>query len=1473
MPDNERSSVIKSPGLFRNHGASRVGMRKGRILLAFAALISLFATSGELFAAPSVTLSSSSATISENGGVTTIKATLSAKVPDEDVIVTLDASAGKAKLDVDFAFSGVLVGEPITITIPKGSLTGTILLSALNDSLDELTETAMVEIVDVVGGDVTISSPKKVAVSITDTDSSPLVTLELDNSNISEADGVATFTVRLDTESGRDVTITLTKTGNATFGLDYTLTDSEATGTVITIPEGQTERTITLTAIDDFIKEANETVTLSITKTDGAIEAVPQQKTVTIEDNEFVPSVTISADPESISEAGESSTLTIQLSSPSSVDVKVSLLTGSGGTAQSSDYTLDKTSVVIPAGAISNTATLTATDDEVYEGDETAVIKISCSAILADCASAEPATVVIADDNAIPTVTLSVPTTRISEASGRTSIKATLSGKTATSTVVHLSTDGSTATQSLDYTLSSSAITIPAGKLSGFVILRAKNDTIFEVSPNGVHEVVNVSISSVDGAKAGSDDSVAVTIVDDDRSPSVVLLVSSKTMPEAGGTVTVTAKASGKSSYDITTCLSTSGTATLGIDYEFADVDPAQACVSSTGIIIKAGNLSGVIRVISIDDPTDEPNETIILDVDKVIGGAESGIQQKTISILTDDQPPIVTLSVDTFLIAEEGATATALVTATLSAASSNDVHVALKTSGSATSTDFQLSPTTLIIPAGATTTSATLSALPDSIDELSETVIIDIDTVTNGKEGSSDGPGLEQETVTIEDNDTAIVTLLVGSTTVDEGKGTTVTATSTNLSDRDIKVILATSGSASSTDFSLLPTLTIVAGSISTSTTLSALSDSIDELSETVIITANCDDPSRCIMGSLFEQTVTIIDKTPGPIVSLSVLNKSINEGGTGTTTTVTATMTNASASNITVTLSTDGSSATDDVDFTLPDFITIPAGATTSSITLSALQDTLDEGNNTATSGETVKITGSCLQTNLSGETLCGMNATSSSVTVQIIDDDNPPTVTLSVADTGINEDGSGTDTTVMGELSATSGLNVTVTLATNGSTATSTDFTLNKTIFIPAGSKATSTTLAAVSDFVDENNETVVIGCSLPINATCALQTSPTVTIADDDNAVVTLLVGDISIDENVGTTSTKVTATSTNRSDRAITVTLVTGGTAASTTDFTLQTTIKIPVGSFSTSTTLSAVPDSLDENNETVEINIASVKNGADDGAIGSPSQQTVTIKDDDTAVVTLLVGTSSISESAPPTSVTVTATSTRLSDRAITVTLATNGTATSTDFTLNTTTMTIPALSLFATTTLTAVDDPLDEGPNDISNGETVEIKIVSVLNGTDNGTIGSTSTQTVKIIDDDFPPTVILSVSSDSMNENGGSVTVTATSSALSDRNVTVTLAIDAASSASLTDFQLLDGSGNATTTITIFAGTTTADVKLVSVDDTLDEGPNTAQDGETVEIEIVSVLNGTDNGSIGSPSTQTVKIIDDDFPPTVIL
>ena len=150
----------------------------------------------------------------------------------------------------------------------------------------------------------------------------------------------------------------------------------------------------------------------------------------------------------------------------------------------------------------------------------------------------------------------------------------------------------------------------------------------------------------------------------------------------------------------------------------------------------------------SLDDSLDEANESLVVEVVNVSNGIENGVQQLTVTILDNDMPPTVTLSVAT---SRWSKTAVAQRSPRYFRPLRTNITVTLAFSGVATFSVDHSASTQIVIPAGATCGTIAFASLDDLLDELNETVTIDIATVDNGTE-----QGTQQQSITIVDDDGA---------------------------------------------------------------------------------------------------------------------------------------------------------------------------------------------------------------------------------------------------------------------------------------------------------------------------------------------------------------------------------------------------------------------------------------------------------------------------------------------------------------------------------------------------------------------------------------------------------------------------------------------------------------------------------------------------------------------------------------------
>jgi hypothetical protein len=431
--------------------------------------------------------------------------------------------------------------------------------------------------------------------------------------------------------------------------------------------------------------------------------------------------------------------------------------------------------------------------------------------------------------------------------------------------------------------------------------------------------------------------------------------------------------------------LQISGTAELGLDYQLSDLF----------ITIPAGSTSGSVSLTILDDTLVEGTEEIVLTlINPSSGLLISTPDTQTITIIDDDVAlSSVSLSVSSNSINEADSTPI-LISAVLSAPATTTESVELALSGSASlGADYQLSEIFITIPAGSTSGSVSLTIIDDTLVEGAEEIILTLINPSSGLLISTP----DTQTITIIDDDVALssVSLSVSTNSINEADSTPIliSAVLSAPATTTESVELALSGSASlGADYQLSDLfITIPAGSTNGSVSLTIIDDTLVEGAETIILTL-INPSSGLSMGTPNTQTITIIDDDVAlSSVSLSVSTNSINEAD-GTPILISAVLSAPATTTESVELALSGSASLG-ADYQLSEiFITIPAGSTSASVSLTIIDDTLVEGT------ETIVLT---LINPSSGLSI----GTPDTQTITIIDDDSagllPSATTLAVTE----------------------------------------------------------------------------------------------------------------------------------------------------------------------------------------------------------------------------------------------------------------------------------------------------------------------------------------------------------------------------------------------------------------------------------------------------------------------------------------
>ena len=362
-------------------------------------------------AMPMVTLALSLASISEAGGTSTVTASLD-HPSSEATTVTVTTEAVSPAVGGDFIQSGT------TLTIEAGEIesTGQVTVMAVNNDVDAPDK--IIEVSGVATNPQGTTDPAMVALTITDDDAEPVVTLALSLTSISEADETSTVTARLSHPSSESTTVTVTTEAvSPAVGGDFS-----QSGTTLTIEAGETESRgqVTVTAVNNNVDAPDKIIEVSgmATNTRGTID--PAMVALMIEDDDAMPVVTLALSLTSISEVDGTSTVTVSLDHPSSEATTVTVTTEAVPPAVQGDFSQSGTMLTIEAGETESTGqvTVTAVNNDVDAPDK--VIEVSGVAANPQ-GTTGPAVVMltIEDDDAMPTVTLALSLTSISEADGR----------------------------------------------------------------------------------------------------------------------------------------------------------------------------------------------------------------------------------------------------------------------------------------------------------------------------------------------------------------------------------------------------------------------------------------------------------------------------------------------------------------------------------------------------------------------------------------------------------------------------------------------------------------------------------------------------------------------------------------------------------------------------------------------------------------------------------------------------------------------------------------------------------------------------------------------------------------------------------------------------------------------------------------------------------------------------------------------
>jgi Ca2+-binding RTX toxin-like protein len=264
------------------------------------------------------------------------------------------------------------------LTIPAGSITGSITVNVIGDTKFEANETFKINLGTPTAGVVTLPSKQAVGTIVND-DSVPTVSI----GNVSGNEGNSgttpfAFTVMLSNPSYQAISIPYSTADGTARKSDHDYQEVEHG--LLTIPAGQSSGTITVFVNGDTKFEADETFSVNLAApTTGTATISNAKGTGTIVNDDSAPVVSINS--VSIKEGNTGTTqvvytVTLSNSSYQALAIPYATMDGTATVADNDYVAVSNGMLAIPAGSTSGTFTVSIVGDTKIESDETFTVKL-----------------------------------------------------------------------------------------------------------------------------------------------------------------------------------------------------------------------------------------------------------------------------------------------------------------------------------------------------------------------------------------------------------------------------------------------------------------------------------------------------------------------------------------------------------------------------------------------------------------------------------------------------------------------------------------------------------------------------------------------------------------------------------------------------------------------------------------------------------------------------------------------------------------------------------------------------------------------------------------------------------------------------------------------------------------------------------------------------------------------------------------
>ena len=729
-------------------------------------------------ALPVVTLALTPSTISESGAsnASTVTASVN-RASSAAVTLTVAAAPVLPAVAGDIALSS---NQTLTIAAGATQSSGTVTITAVDNSVDAANKTVTVSATATGGNGVAAPAPQ--TLTITDDDGAPsAITLSVDADT-----GTSGVQSSLTEDGGKKkVRVTATVNGGTSFGTPQSVSvrigknsDSATSGTdygavanqTITIAAGSTSAYVEfdITPTNDAIHEGDETISIEGTLTGVTVTGTSMGLT----DDEALPVVTLVLTPPTINESGaaNASTVAATMNTASSAAVTLTVAAAPVSPAVAGDIALSSNAMLtFAAGArqSSGTVTITAVDNSVDAANKKVTVSATATGGNGVAAPA-PQTLTITDDDATENPKVSVSdAASVPEGdspSDTTNMSFTLSlSQTSTDAVTVSYTLGGSAKNGTDYTAPDPlSITIAAGASSASIDIPIRGDTVDEGNETVVVTLTaadNADISDAQGANTASG-----MITDDDVTVSPAL-------GEIYEGETLTFTVSGINAPYTAVQIETTGAAIRGTDFRLLRQNESVLGLTHS---ISVSNESIIFKVEALTDSNDtESDETIVLLIDDSTDTLSAALGTLT---LKNGPRPVAGVSISplSLTLAEGGASGSYSVvltkppaadsTVTVTAASSSPSVVKVAAAG-----DEPADSASLIFTDENWNTAQTITVTPQSDADAADTAATITHTVSGS--GEYESAAADSVSVTVEEPEKPAVSVSISDAKGMEGQ------------------------------------------------------------------------------------------------------------------------------------------------------------------------------------------------------------------------------------------------------------------------------------------------------------------------------------------------------------------------------------------------------------------------------------------------------------------------------------------------------------------------------------------------------------------------------------------------------------------------------------------------------------------------------------------------------------------------------